>query len=204
MVPMACRFRESREGSEEMMGQAFSALMPCPYCIYSAVLPALFTKTLTDEEATEGKSVSLRCELNKAAANVEWKKGFKSLRSSDKYQMKREGVTAELTIQNLDVTDAGNYSCVCGDQQTMAVLTVHGKPNQTRHSNSPVLSVPLDRALVTTSFLLPDPHSQLTGASVRKAGTHSTRGVALCKLRVEASRVTAAVFIRVHHFTFPI
>lgn len=116
------------------MGQAFSGLMPCLYCIYSAVLPALFTKNLTDEEATEGKSVSLRCELNKAAANVEWKKGFKTLKSSDKYKMKREGVVAELVIQNLDTADAGNYSCVCGDQQTMAVLTVHGKTNKTRHT----------------------------------------------------------------------
>ncbi|XP_035173163.1 obscurin isoform X5 [Oxyura jamaicensis] len=92
------------------------------------VLPTLFTKELKDAEATEGKSVSLRCELNKAAANVEWKKGFKTLKSSDKYKMKREGVVAELIIQNLDTTDAGNYSCVCGDQQTMAVLTVHALP----------------------------------------------------------------------------
>ncbi|KAF2987667.1 hypothetical protein EK904_013941 [Melospiza melodia maxima] len=92
------------------------------------VLPALFTKGLTDKEATEGKIVSLSCELNKAAANVEWKKGFKTLRPSDKYKMRREGVVAELTIQNLDTADAGNYSCVCGDQQTMAVLTVHALP----------------------------------------------------------------------------
>ncbi|XP_008935253.1 PREDICTED: obscurin-like, partial [Merops nubicus] len=91
-------------------------------------LPALFTKALTDEEATEGKSVSLHCELNKASASVEWKKGLKTLRSSDKYQMKREGGIAELIIQNLDTADAGNYSCVCGDQQTMAVLTVHALP----------------------------------------------------------------------------
>ncbi|XP_074757193.1 obscurin isoform X8 [Athene noctua] len=92
------------------------------------VLPALFTKELTDEEATEGKSVSLHCELNKAAANVEWKKGFKTLKSSDKYKMKRDGAVAELIIRNLDTTDAGTYSCVCGDQQTMAVLTVHALP----------------------------------------------------------------------------
>ncbi|XP_017602265.1 PREDICTED: obscurin isoform X2 [Corvus brachyrhynchos] len=92
------------------------------------VLPALFTKGLTDKEATEGKSASLHCELNKAAANVEWKKGFKILKSSDKYKMKREGVVAELIIQNLGTADAGNYSCVCGDQQTTAVLTVHALP----------------------------------------------------------------------------
>lgn len=133
------------------MVQTFSALMLCPYHIYSAVLPALFTKELTNKEATEGKSVSLRCELNKAAANVEWKKGFKTLKPSDKYKMKREGVVAELIIQNLDTTDAGNYSCVCGDQQTTAVLTVHGKTHKMKHitkSNCPVFSVHLDRYLV--------------------------------------------------------
>ncbi|XP_062424693.1 obscurin isoform X1 [Rhea pennata] len=92
------------------------------------VLPTLFVKELVDEEATEGKSVSLHCELNKAAADVEWKKGLKTLKSSDKYNMKREGVIAELVIQNVDTTDAGSYSCVCGDQQTMAVLTVHALP----------------------------------------------------------------------------
>ncbi|XP_010016327.1 PREDICTED: obscurin-like, partial [Nestor notabilis] len=95
---------------------------------HAPILPALFTKELTDQEATEGKTVSLHCELNKAAANVEWKKGLKTLKSSDKYKMNREGVVAELIIKNLDTTDAGNYSCVCGDQQTMAVLTVHALP----------------------------------------------------------------------------
>ncbi|XP_010188966.1 PREDICTED: obscurin-like, partial [Mesitornis unicolor] len=92
------------------------------------VLPALFTKELTDVEAMEGKSVSLHCELNKASASVEWKKGFKTLKPSDKYKMRRQGVIAELIIQNLDTMDAGNYSCVCGDQQTVAVLTVHALP----------------------------------------------------------------------------
>lgn len=142
------------------MGEAFSALMPCPCCICSAVLPALFTRTLADEEATEGKSVTLRCELNKAAANVEWKKGFKTLRSSDKYKMKRGGVVAELIIQNLDTADAGNYSCVCGDQQTTAVLTVHGKPNQ---SSLMLKAAPLFSPLVGTDTWLPPISSVLPG-----------------------------------------
>uniref|UniRef100_A0A674HJ43 Obscurin n=1 Tax=Taeniopygia guttata TaxID=59729 RepID=A0A674HJ43_TAEGU len=94
----------------------------------TAALAVNGKKEILNKEATEGKSVSLSCELNKAAANVEWKKGFKTLKPSDKYKMKREGVVAELTIQNLDTADAGNYSCVCGDQQTMAVLTVHALP----------------------------------------------------------------------------
>lgn len=165
---VACRFREVKEEGKYTVGQAFSALMPCPYSIYSAVLPILFTKELSNEEAMEGKSVSLRCELNKAAANVEWKKGLKTLKSSDKYKMKREGVTVELLIQNLDMTDAGNYSCVCGDQQTMAVLTVHGKTKESRRMLQ--LTTVFSLSVWTTSLpchILPLPglHPQLHDVS---------------------------------------
>uniref|UniRef100_A0A674GNH5 Obscurin n=1 Tax=Taeniopygia guttata TaxID=59729 RepID=A0A674GNH5_TAEGU len=90
-------------------------------------LPILFQEELMNKEATEGEAVTLHCKLSKSAP-VEWKKGNTTLKPSDKYKMKREGVVAELTIQNLDTADAGNYSCVCGDQQTMAVLTVHALP----------------------------------------------------------------------------
>lgn len=72
---------------------------------------------------------------------------------------------AELTIQNLDTADTGNYSCVCGDQQTMAVLTVHGKTNRTRHILKVTTLISL--FLWTDSHLLPQPdlYPQLTNAS---------------------------------------
>ncbi|XP_025067413.1 obscurin isoform X12 [Alligator sinensis] len=91
-------------------------------------LPTLFTKELKNEEATEGQSATLSCELNKATAKVEWKKGHKALRPTDKYKMRQEGAVAELIIQDLELTDAGNYICVCGDKQTMASVTVHALP----------------------------------------------------------------------------
>lgn len=58
---------------------------------------------------------------------MEWKKGNKMLKSSDKYRMRQEGTSAELLIRDLEVEDTGEYTCVCGDQKTSAVLTVHGK-----------------------------------------------------------------------------
>lgn len=158
--------REIREGLSHglRLSQGWCHVRVC-----SAVLPALFTKGLMDKEATEGKSVSLHCELNKAAANVEWKKGFKTLKPSDKYKMKREGVVAELVIQNLDTADAGNYSCVCGDQQTMAVLTVHGKTNKTGHILKVTTLISLllwtDPWLQSHLLLQPDLYPQLTNAS---------------------------------------
>ncbi|XP_077160177.1 obscurin isoform X7 [Paroedura picta] len=92
------------------------------------VLPTLFTKALKDQEATEGKSATLRCELNKASAAVEWKKGHKTLKQGGKYKMRHEGTTAELVIQALEAADSGSYSCVSGDQQTVASLEVKALP----------------------------------------------------------------------------
>lgn len=41
--------------------------------------------------------------------------------------MSQDGAVAKLIIHELDVEDAGDYTCVCGDQQTTASLTVNGK-----------------------------------------------------------------------------
>lgn len=86
----------------------------------------LFKEKLKNEEAQEGASVTLSCELTKGAP-VQWKIGPKVLQESDKYQMRQSGTTAELVIRDLEVKDAGDYTCVCGDQKTTATLRVHGK-----------------------------------------------------------------------------
>lgn len=35
-------------------------------------------------------------------------------------------MTAELVIHSLGEGDAGDYTCVCGEQQSTAALAVHG------------------------------------------------------------------------------
>lgn len=79
-----------------------------------------------NKEATEGEAVTLHCKLSKSAP-VEWKKGNMVLKPSEKYKIEQEGPFVELTIQDLDLADAGDYSCVCGDRQTTAALAVNGK-----------------------------------------------------------------------------
>lgn len=76
--------------------------------------------------AAEGSSATLRCELTKVAP-VEWKREHNVLRASEKYVMRQDGVNVELVIHSLDLQDVGNYTCVCGDHQTTASLTVKGK-----------------------------------------------------------------------------
>lgn len=58
---------------------------------------------------------------------VKWMKGQEVLKASSKYEMSQDGAVAKLIIHELDMEDTGDYTCVCGDQQTTATLTVNGK-----------------------------------------------------------------------------
>lgn len=77
----------------------------------------------------------MHCKLSKSAP-VEWRKGSKVLKPSEKYKIEQEGPFAELMIRDLELADAGDYSCVCGDQQTTAALTVNGKKKFSAHAPS--------------------------------------------------------------------
>ncbi|CAH2281872.1 obscurin isoform X24 [Pelobates cultripes] len=91
-------------------------------------LPAHFTKGLEHQEVAEGDSVTLRCELSKPHATVEWKKESKAIKQGKKYKLRQEQAISELTIRDLTLDDAGNYICSCGDQQTTAMVKVTALP----------------------------------------------------------------------------
>ncbi|XP_059495977.1 obscurin isoform X15 [Stegostoma tigrinum] len=91
-------------------------------------LPVLFKQALQNKEADEGSTTTLRCELTKPDAPVEWRKGIMVLHPSDKYEIKQVGSIAELSICNLKQEDAGEYMCDSGDQQTTALLKVKVLP----------------------------------------------------------------------------
>ena len=74
----------------------------------------------------EGATAKLRCELSKAAP-VEWRKGPETLRAGDRLRLNQEGAVCELEIRELTAEDAGEYSCVCGQEKTSATLAVRGK-----------------------------------------------------------------------------
>ncbi|XP_049564272.1 obscurin isoform X2 [Orcinus orca] len=92
-------------------------------------LPAKFTKGLRKEEAMEGATAMLRCELSKAAP-VEWRKGPETLRAGDRVSLRQDGAVCELEIHGLVVADAGEYSCVCGQEKTSAMLTIRALPTE--------------------------------------------------------------------------
>lgn len=97
-----------------------------PLSIASSALPAGIKESLKDEEVTEGQAATLRCELTKVA-QVEWRKGSRLLKVSDKYKMRQEGTVMKLLVHDVELKDAGEYTCVCGEQKTTAALIVHGK-----------------------------------------------------------------------------
>lgn len=97
------------------------------FYLHPSAVPPFFQEEMTSEEAVEGGTATLRCELSKASAHVQWKKGPRVLTSDKKYSTRREGCVVELVVHDLDLNDAGDYTCVCGDKTTTAALTVHGK-----------------------------------------------------------------------------
>ncbi|XP_036940155.1 obscurin-like isoform X4 [Acanthopagrus latus] len=90
--------------------------------------PVTFKKMLESQEAEEGTSVTLRCEISKPGVSVEWKKGTQVLKSGEKYHMKQNASVNELLINKVVPEDSGDYSCVCGDQKTTASINVKAQP----------------------------------------------------------------------------
>ncbi|KAI1901977.1 hypothetical protein AGOR_G00039980 [Albula goreensis] len=96
--------------------------------VFVKALPITFTQELKNQESEEGGSVTLRCELSKPGAPVEWRKGTELLKSGDKYEMKQKGTVAEVHIHSLQTEDEGDYSCICEEQKTTATVKVRALP----------------------------------------------------------------------------
>ncbi|NXX39263.1 OBSCN protein, partial [Tricholaema leucomelas] len=69
-------------------------------------LPVLFKRELQNTEAEEGDTATLKCELTKPKAPVEWRRGDVTLYPGLKYEMKQQGSTAELVIHDLELDDS--------------------------------------------------------------------------------------------------
>ncbi|XP_078141769.1 obscurin [Centroberyx gerrardi] len=91
-------------------------------------LPPSFKLPLVNQEVTEGNSVVLRCELNKPAPSVEWRRGAELLRNGDKYQMRKKDLQVEMKIMDVSLEDIGNYTCICGEQRTTSGVMVNERP----------------------------------------------------------------------------
>ena len=97
-------------------------------------MAATFRVRLRSQEAEEGGSATLRCELSKKGVAVEWRRGDQALAeetSRGKYRMIQEGRLAQLSVLQLQAGDSGEYSCSVGEERTSAQLTVKRTPQVT-------------------------------------------------------------------------
>ncbi|KAM4574398.1 obscurin [Fundulus diaphanus] len=91
-------------------------------------LPVTFKRELQSLIAKEGDCAVFCCELSKPEAPVEWRKGRVILKPGEKYEMKQEGRLTKLTINRVEESDAGKYTCKTKHSQSTAELRVRALP----------------------------------------------------------------------------
>ncbi|KAK2857016.1 hypothetical protein Q5P01_005751 [Channa striata] len=83
-----------------------------------------FVKPLRDTVAHADGMVTLRCEVCKPKADVQWLKNGTEVVPSRRFSIRADGVERSLTIHRLTREDAGQYACESRDDQTVATLRV--------------------------------------------------------------------------------
>lgn len=88
----------------------------------------MVTRDLGNQEAEEGATVALQCELSKPGLLVEWRKGPELiLTHGEKYHIVESGVIYELQISDVSAEDSGSYSCRSGGTVSSGSLVVKGR-----------------------------------------------------------------------------
>ncbi|KAM3585641.1 uncharacterized protein V6R79_023469 [Siganus canaliculatus] len=83
-----------------------------------------FVRPLRDTVAHADGMVTLRCEVGKPKADVQWLKNGVEVVPSRRFTIRADGVERSLTIHRLTQEDAGEYACESRDDQTAAILRV--------------------------------------------------------------------------------
>lgn len=86
-----------------------------------------FVKLLQHTVAHADGMVTLRCEVCKPKADVQWLKNGVEIVPSRRFSIRADGVERSLTIHRLSHEDAGDYSCESRDDRTTASLRVESK-----------------------------------------------------------------------------
>lgn len=93
-----------------------------------SALPVTFKQKLRNVVTEEGNTATLRCELSKPGYSVEWRKrGTELIRNGEKYHMRQRDMLIELRIGDVKPEDSDIYTCICGNIETTAALTVNGR-----------------------------------------------------------------------------
>lgn len=83
-----------------------------------------FIRPLRDTVAHADGMVTLRCEVCKPKADVQWLRNGMEVAPSRRFSIRADGVERSLTIHRLTREDAGEYTCESRDDRTVAMLRV--------------------------------------------------------------------------------
>lgn len=86
----------------------------------------MVTQPMSDVEAKENCSATLRCEFCPSPRVVRWFKGRTALLASSKYAMRQEKNHVEMTIMGLRAADAGEYRCLAGGSESRGRVNAKG------------------------------------------------------------------------------
>ncbi|KAH0621546.1 hypothetical protein JD844_022941 [Phrynosoma platyrhinos] len=98
------------------------------------IIPPLFTKKLKETHGLLGSSAVLECKvIGSPPISVSWFHDGYEITSGDKYQAALTDNTCSLTVNSLEESDAGNYSCtatnVAGSDECDAYFIVREPPS---------------------------------------------------------------------------
>ncbi|XP_049335820.1 obscurin-like protein 1a isoform X2 [Astyanax mexicanus] len=83
-----------------------------------------FVKPLVDSVAHKDGMITLRCEVCKAKADVQWLKDGIEIIPSRRFSIRADGTERSLTIHRVNKEDAGEYACESKDDRTSARIRV--------------------------------------------------------------------------------
>jgi len=82
---------------------------------------------LRDTVAHADGMVTLRCEVCKPKADVQWLRNGEEVVPGRRFTIRADGVERSLTIHRLIKEDAGEYACESKDDRSVAMLRVESK-----------------------------------------------------------------------------
>ena len=74
------------------------------------------------------EKASFEIELSKGDAITKWFKNGKEVELSDRVQLKIDGKKQRLEIYNVEISDAGQFSCTIGNEKCVAPLVRKAGP----------------------------------------------------------------------------
>lgn len=87
-------------------------------------LPPKLLYDLENITISQGEKAMFEVELTKGDALVRWYKNGEEIQFSDHVQLRIDGKKQKLKIYDARLEDAGEYSCMVGDDESTAILTV--------------------------------------------------------------------------------